>query len=94
MDPVNLVLQGGIFLVQSVLCVLYACRTNDKLADIENNLIDTRKQFSLRLNRLEKLQVNPQTNQYHPPPAYISPSPYLPPSPYAPPQSFPKSYEP
>lgn len=80
MDPVSLVVQGGVLLVQSVVCILYGCRTNDKLDELEARL----KNNHMRIIKLEKVN----DTRYIPPPA--SAPPYV----YTPPLSNPKSYEP
>lgn len=79
MDPVNLVFQGGVLLVQSVVCILYCCRTNDKLDAFENHL----KNNHMRIIKLEKM------NELRYVPPVASAPPYI----YSPPPSHPKSYE-
>lgn len=74
MDPVSLVLQGSVLLVQSVVCILYGCRTNDKLDEFETRL----KNNHMRIIKLE----NTNHTRYMPPPAsappYSSPKSYEP----------------
>ena len=78
MESVTLVIQGVVIVVQSVLCIFYGCRTNDKLDDIEARL----KNGHMRIIKLERMN----DTRYMPPPASAPP--------YIPPVSNPKSYEP
>jgi hypothetical protein len=89
MDPLSLIINSGIVLIQSVICISYACRTNDKIEEINAKIRNLIKQTALRIQRIENAA-------YHPP--------QLPPQPSAPehyvedpytysPIGQPKSYE-
>ena len=72
MDSVTLVFQGGILLVQSVVCILYGCRTNDKFDELETRINNNDR----RIIKLERVN----NTRYMPPPAsappYSSPKSY------------------
>lgn len=89
MDPVNILIQGTIVVIQSVICIVYGCRMSCKVDELETRLSRVTKQASLRLIRLEKLQYTPPATECIAP-VQLAPLPSAPLYTY----SSSKSYEP
>ena len=85
MEFTFLLVQFGIFLVQSTACAIYGCRTSDKIEELEKKLQKLTDQTAVSLKR-----IMARKDEYRPPQLIV---PELGPSPSAPGASYPKTYD-